>query len=158
LACGASKVSIASAAAVDPSLITQVSQAFGSDKVVIAIDAKKVGGEYHVFIKGGREDTGLDLVDWAKQCEQLGAGEIVVNSMDGDGTKNGYDIAMTQAVTEAVSLPVVASGGCGRVSHVIDVFEKTGCQSALVASLLHYGIATITDIKNEMRKHGWQTL
>jgi cyclase len=151
---GADKVSVASAAVVNPSLISEASQAFGKEKIVIAIDAKRVGDNYHVFIKGGREDTGMDVIEWAIRCEALGAGEIVLNSMDADGMKTGYDTAMTKAVVNAVKIPVTASGGCGQVSHVIDVFKETNCAGALVASLLHYSIATVIEIKQEMEKNG----
>jgi cyclase len=150
---GASKVSIASAAVENPGLLSEAAAAFGKEKIVLAIDAKRVGDDYHVFIKGGREDTGLDAILWAKKNE-ANAGEIVLNSMDADGTKTGYDIEMTKAVREAVGVPVVASGGCGEVGHIIDVFKQTDCESALVASLLHYGIATVAEIKTELEKNG----
>jgi cyclase len=152
--CGADKVSVASAAVVNPDLLAEAASLFGGEKVVAAIDAKRVGERYHVFIKGGREDTGLDLLDWAKKCENSGAGEIVLNSMDGDGTLQGYDIAMTKAVMSSVTIPVTASGGCGSVSHITDVFKQTGCAAALVASILHYGKATVAEIKEEMIRNG----
>jgi cyclase len=152
--CGASKVGVTSAAVADPGLIHEASASFGGKKIVAAIDAKRVGDCWRVFVKGGRENTGLELLEWVKKCESLGAGEILLNSMDGDGTRQGFDIAMTKAVTDAATLPVTASGGCGQVSHVIDVFKQTGCAAALVASLLHYGKATVSDIKREMELNG----
>lgn len=154
LACGADKVSINSSAVANPNLISEGSKEFGKQCVVVAIDGKKIGDSYKVFVKGGRENTGLDLIEWVKKCEELGAGEILLTSMDGDGTQNGYDIAMTKAVCDAVSIPVIASGGCGKISDIIDVFEKTNCDAALVASLFHYGHATVNDVKLEMERNG----
>ena len=150
LSCGADKVSINSSAVVNPDLITEASREFGKQCVVVAIDGK--GND--VYIKGGREKTNLDLTEWAKKCEHLGAGEILLTSMDGDGTQNGYDIAITQKVVNAVNIPVIASGGCGKISDIIDVFKQTNCDAALVASLFHYGIATVNDVKKEMNKEG----
>jgi cyclase len=152
--CGVSKVAVTSAFVTAPELVQEASAAFGKEKIVVSFDAKKVGERYHLFIKGGREDTGLDLLEWAPKAEALGAGEILLNSMDGDGTLNGYDIAMTRAVVQRVSIPVIASGGCGQVSHIIDVFKETGCDAALVASLLHYKKATVEEIKGEMQRNG----
>ncbi|MCL2699396.1 MAG: imidazole glycerol phosphate synthase subunit HisF [Defluviitaleaceae bacterium] len=154
LECGADKVSIGSAAVANPELIREVSQKFGKRRVVIAIDAKKVGNEYHVFIKGGREDTEIGLIGWAKECEDLGAGEILLTSMDADGAQTGYDIAMTKELAESVSIPVTASGGCGKIEDIIDVFKQTGCAAALAASLFHYGMATVAEVKSEMERHG----
>jgi len=154
LSCGASKVSVNSAAVVNPELIREASELFGKQCVVVAIDAKKTDGGFKVFVNGGRENTGLDLEAWAKQCEALGAGEILLTSMDGDGTQNGYDIEMTRIAVENVGIPVVASGGCGSISHIIDVFKHTGCDAALVASLFHYGKATVGDVKLEMERNG----
>jgi len=154
LACGADKVSLSSAAVANPKLIREASLEFGKERVVVAIDAKKVGDRYHVFVKGGREDTGIDLINWAKQCENLGAGEILLTSMDGDGTQNGYDIAMTSLLVKSVGIPVIASGGCGEIEDIIEVFKQTGCAAALAASLFHYGKATVNDVKSEMERHG----
>ncbi|MCL2704141.1 MAG: imidazole glycerol phosphate synthase subunit HisF [Defluviitaleaceae bacterium] len=152
--CGAGKVSVNSAAVLRPELIREASQEFGSRRVVAAIDGKKVKGAYNVFIKGGRENTGLDLIEWAKKCAELGAGEILLTSMDADGMQCGYDIAMIKAVCDAVNIPVIASGGCGGISDIIDVFNQTGCDAALVASLFHYGKASVNDVKNEMERNG----
>ena len=153
-AAGASKVSINTAAVSNPELIRQAGNEFGKHRIVVAIDAKKIGDKYHVFVKGGREDTGLDLIDWAKKCETLGAGEILLTSMDGDGTQNGYDIAMTGTLVKNVGIPIIASGGCGKVEDIIEVFKQTGCAAALAASIFHYGKATVTDVKTEMERHG----
>jgi len=147
---GASKVSINSAAVLRPALIREVSEAFGSDRVVVAID----GNGRDVVIGGGTKGAGLDIVDWAKQCEALGAGEILFTSMSGDGTQDGYDISMTKAICDAVNIPVIASGGCGKIQDIIDVFQETDCDAALVASLFHYGKATVGQVKAAMRQEG----
>jgi len=153
-ACGAAKVSVNSAAVANPDLIARASAAFGSERVVVAIDGKKVGGAFHVMVNGGLTDTGLDVVEWARRCEALGAGEILLTSMDGDGAKSGYDIPMTKAVAQAVRIPVTASGGCGSVADIIEVFKKTDCDAALAASLFHFGTATVGEVKAEMKKEG----
>jgi cyclase len=154
LSCGASKVSINSAAVRTPELIYKASKEFGKEHVVVAIDAKKVGNSFNVCINGGFEDTGLDLIEWAKKCETLGAGEILLTSIDCDGIQNGYDIPMTKAVVESVNIPVIASGGCGKISDIIEVFKETDCDAALAASLFHFGKATVNDVKLEMQKNG----
>ena len=151
---GAARVSLNSAAVANPELIRQAAEEFGSHRVVAAIDGKAVDGVYRVFVRGGRDNTGLDLIEWAKRCEALGAGEILLTSMDGDGTQNGYDIGMTDAVVKNVSIPVVASGGCGKIEDIVDVFKQTGCAAALAASLLHYGKATVGEIKSEVERNG----
>ena len=151
---GADKVSINSAAVKDPNLITQASKEFGKQCVVVAIDGKRdENGKFKVHIKGGRENTGLDLIEWAQKCEQLGAGEILLTSMDADGTKKGYDIEMTREVVRNVNIPVIASGGCGSIQDIIDVFKKANCDAALVASLFHYKEATINQVKEELEKN-----
>jgi len=147
---GASKVSINSAAVHNPELIRQASEKFGSEKIVVAID----GRDREVMVSGGKKGTGLDIVEWAKKCEALGAGEILFTSMSGDGTQDGYDIVHTLAICEAVNIPVIASGGCGCVRDIIDVFQQTGCDAALVASLFHYGKATVGDVKAAMKNVG----
>ena len=152
---GADKVSINSAAVKNPLLISEASNEFGAQCVVVAIDGKRDNnGSFKVYIKGGRENTGLDLIKWVKKCEHLGAGEILLTSMDADGTKKGYDIEMTKAVVDNVNIPVIASGGCGSINDIIDVFEKTNCDAALVASLFHYNEATIEQVKIELEKSG----
>jgi len=154
LARGADKVSINTSAVAHPQLIAEASAEFGKSCVVAAIDAKIIDGSYHVFIKGGQEDSGLELVEWAKECERLGAGEILLTSMDCDGTQKGYDIPMLNAVAQCVNIPVIASGGCGEIRHIIDLFQQTDCDAALVASLFHYGKATVGDVKLEMERNG----
>lgn len=151
---GADKVSINSSAIANPQLIADAADEFGVQCVVVAIDAKRrqSSAGYDVYVKGGRENTGLDLIEWAKQAEQLGAGEILLTSMDKDGTKSGYDIDMLNAVCEAVNIPVVASGGCGQISDIVDVFRQTSADAALVASLFHYGEATVNQVKDELVK------
>ncbi|GHT33317.1 imidazole glycerol phosphate synthase subunit HisF [Endomicrobiia bacterium] len=152
LSCGADKVTINSSAVANPNLIRKASEEFGKQCVVVAIDGKLLDNQYKVFVEGGRKNTGLDLVEWAKKCETLGAGEILLTSMDGDGTQNGYDIAMTNAVCNSVNIPVIASGGCGSIDDIIDVFRKTNCDAALVASLFHYAMATVSDVKIQMER------
>lgn len=139
---GASKVSVNSAAVANPELVRQASKEFGKDRIVAAIDGK---GQ-NVVVKGGKEKTQLLVVEWAKKCESLGAGEILLTMMDTDGVGKGYDITMTKAVVDAVKIPVIASGGCGSIADIIDVFEKTGCDAALAASLFHYNKVTIPAI------------
>lgn len=154
LAKGADKVSINSAAVKNPQLIAQAAEKFGDQCVVVAIDAKiNSTGSYDVYIKGGRENTGLDLVQWVKQCEQLGAGEILLTSMDKDGTKSGYDINMLNKVCESVNIPVIASGGCGGVEDIVNVFKETRSDAALVASLFHYKEITIDEVKETLIKN-----
>ena len=155
LSSGADKVSINSAAILNPQLIKQASDEFGVQCVVVAIDAKKREDQsgYDVYIGGGRKNTGLDLLTWAKQCEDLGAGEILLTSMDRDGTRDGFDIDMLNALMRVVSIPVIASGGCGGQEDIVEVFEKTNCDGALAASLFHYQEATIEDVKALCAKH-----
>ncbi|MEE0965602.1 MAG: imidazole glycerol phosphate synthase subunit HisF [Bacilli bacterium] len=152
---GADKVSVNSAAIKNPQLIKEASDEFGVQCVVVAIDAKmredKSG--YDVYIAGGRINTGLDLIEWVKQCEELGAGEILLTSMDADGTRDGFDIDMLNAVCNVVSIPVIASGGCGGIEDIVEVFEKTNVDAALAASLFHFGEATIDEVKAECVKH-----
>ena len=152
---GADKVSVNSAAIKNPQLIKEASDEFGVQCVVVAIDAKmredKSG--YDVYIAGGRINTGVDLIEWVKQCEELGAGEILLTSMDADGTRDGFDIDMLNAVCNVVSIPVIASGGCGGIEDIVEVFEKTNVDAALAASLFHFGEATIDEVKAECVKH-----
>ena len=121
---------------------------------MVAIDSKRdENGQFKVYVKGGRENTGLDLIQWVKKCEKLGAGEILLTSMDADGTKKGYDIEMTKLVVDSVNIPVIASGGCGNIQDIVNVFKKTNCDAALIASLLHYKETTIDKIKEELEKN-----
>ena len=152
LRAGADKISVNSAAVKDPTLITRAAEQFGSQCVVLAIDGKSRGdGTWEVVIAGGRIHTGLDVVEWARRGQALGAGEIHLTSMDADGTKAGFDIPMTKAVVDAVSIPVIASGGAGCLQHFADVFEQTGCDAALAASLFHYGELTVPQVKAYLR-------
>lgn len=155
LASGADKVSVNSAAIANPDLIKEAADEFGVQCVVVAIDAKKrASGGYDVYVKGGRENTGIDLIEWVKKCQELGAGEILLTSMDADGTKAGYDIDMINAVCDVVDIPVIASGGCGSIQDIVNVFKKTNCDAALVASLFHFGEATVEQVRQELRKEG----
>lgn len=154
LEAGASKVGINSAAVKNPELIREAAKAFGSERVVLALDAKLTDKRYHVIISGGQEDTGIDMVEWAKRAEALGAGEILLTSVDTDGVKGGFDIPMTKAVAEAVNIPVIASGGGGSLESFVEVFEQTGSDAALAASVFHFGELTVRDIKAGLRAHG----
>ncbi|MGN1107542.1 MAG: imidazole glycerol phosphate synthase subunit HisF [Huintestinicola sp.] len=154
LRAGADKVSVNSAAVKNPQLIREAADIFGCQCVVVAIDAKKCpDGHYTVVINGGRIDMGIDAVEWAKKAEELGAGEILLTSMDTDGVKGGFDLDMLNAVCNAVKIPVIASGGCGALEHFTDVFEKTGAAAALAASLFHYKELTVGQVKTELKKH-----
>ncbi len=155
LSSGADKVSVNSAAIKNPQLIKEASDEFGVQCVVVAIDAKRREDKsgYDVYIAGGRINTGLDLIEWVKQCEELGAGEILLTSMDKDGTRDGFDIDMLNAVIDVVSIPVIASGGCGGKEDIVEAFEKTNCDAALAASLFHYGEATIDEVKELCKEH-----
>ena len=155
LRAGADKISVNSAAVARPELISEAAERFGSQCVVLAVDARSQGdGTWEVVVAGGRKPTGIDLIEWVKQGEALGAGEILLTSMDADGTKAGFDLAMTKAVTDAVSIPVIASGGCGSLAHFAEVFEKTGCDAALAASLFHFGELTVPQVKDYLRARG----
>ncbi|OGG62547.1 imidazole glycerol phosphate synthase subunit HisF [Candidatus Kaiserbacteria bacterium RIFCSPHIGHO2_02_FULL_59_21] len=151
---GAEKVSINTAAVKDPSLITAGSKAFGSQAIVVAIDAKRVGTGWKVFLRGGSEETQLDAIAWAKEAETRGAGEILLTSMDKDGQKSGYDIELLRRVSEAVRIPVVASGGAGSLEDLKRALTDGSADAALVASLFHYGEYSITDAKEYLAKEG----
>lgn len=156
LRAGADKVSINSAAIKNPNLIKEASDKFGSQCVVVAVDAKirddKTG--WNVFINGGRIDTGLDALEWVKRAEKLGAGEILLTSMDADGTKKGYDLSLTNAVTSVINIPVIASGGCGKIENFYEVFVKSTADAALAASLFHYRELSIAQVKEYLNKNG----
>ena len=152
LRAGADKISVNSAAVKDKTLIARAAQRFGSQCVVLAIDARRrPEGWYEVVTAGGRTPTGIDAVEWARRGQELGAGEILLTSMDADGTKAGFDLDMTRAVTQAVSIPVIASGGCGSLEHFAQVFEETDCDAALAASLFHFGELTVPQVKEFLR-------
>ena len=152
LRAGADKISVNSAAVKDNTLIARAAKRFGSQCVVLAIDARlRPEGWYEVVVAGGRTPTGVDAVEWARRGQELGAGEILLTSMDADGTKAGFDLEMTRAVANAVSIPVIASGGCGSMEHFAQVFEETGCDAALAASLFHFGELTVPQVKEFLR-------
>jgi len=154
LRAGADKISVNSAAVSDPTLISRAAELFGSQCVVLAIDGRLwEDGTWEVVVAGGRKSTGLDVVEWARMGQKLGAGEILLTSMNADGTKAGFDLAMTKAVAEAVSIPVIASGGCGCLEHFAQVFEETGCDAALAASLFHFGELTVGQVKEYLREN-----
>jgi cyclase len=153
---GADKVSVNTAAILNPDLIRAGAERFGSQCIVLAIDARKVPGKqgkWQVFTHGGRKGTELDAVEWAKYGVSLGAGEILLTSMDADGTKDGYDCELTRAVSEGVSVPVIASGGAGTLEHLVEVLEKGKADAVLAASIFHFGIFTVPQTKDFLRKH-----
>ncbi len=154
LLAGADKVSVNSAAVRRPELIRELSEHFGSQAVVLAIDAKQKNDSWEVYVKGGREPTGLDAVEWAREGERLGAGEILLTSMDKDGTKAGYDLALTRAVAEAVSIPVIASGGAGTMEHFLEAFTEGRADAALAASVFHFGEIPIPELKRYLQDRG----
>ena len=154
LRAGADKVSLNSAAVRDPGTLTRAASRFGSQCVVASIDARRRDDTWSVFIDGGRRPTGLDAVAWARECERRGAGEILLTSIDRDGARSGYDLELTAAVSAAVGIPVVASGGAGRPADVVRVLRDAGADAALVAGVLHDGVTTIRKIKRELRDSG----
>jgi cyclase len=155
LRAGADKVSVNSQAVQNPQLIKDGADIFGCQCICVGIDAKKVGeNQWTVFINGGRVDMHLDLIDWVKQCEQLGAGEICLNSIDTDGVRGGFDLPMLKAVCDAVQIPVIASGGAGKLSDFAEAFLKTGCSAALAASLFHFRELTVQEVKADCRAKG----
>ncbi|MDO8880127.1 MAG: imidazole glycerol phosphate synthase subunit HisF [Coriobacteriia bacterium] len=158
LAAGADKISMNSAAVTDPALITTTSQQFGSQCIVVAIDARRVRGSsparWEVFVAGGRTNTGLDAVAWAAEAERRGSGEILLTSMDCDGTKDGYDIDLTRAVTHAINIPVIASGGAGELDHFAEVVVEADADAVLAASVFHFGEFSIKQVKEAMAAHG----
>lgn len=152
---GADKISLNSAALDHPELIEQAARVYGAQCVVLAIDAKKMpDGTWHCFKAGGRIDTGVDAVEWAKKGTALGAGEILLTSMDADGTKQGFDIELCRAIKQAVHVPVIASGGCGKLEDFAEVFEEDVADAALAASLFHYNELTVIDVKEDLKKRG----
>ncbi|MDR1709707.1 MAG: imidazole glycerol phosphate synthase subunit HisF [Candidatus Accumulibacter sp.] len=152
---GADKVSMNTAAVNDPDLVAAAADKVGNQCIVVAIDAKQSApGRWEVYTHGGRTPTGIDAVEWAKRAQQLGAGEILLTSMDRDGTKNGFDLALTRAVSEAVDVPVIASGGVGRLQHLADGVTMGGADAVLAASIFHFGEFTVRQAKEFMRAHG----
>ena len=155
LRAGADKVSLNSSAVKDPELIRTGARQFGAQCIVVAIDARRrAGGGWDVYVKGGRENTGLDAIAWAQQVVECGAGELLLTSMDGDGTQQGYDLELTAAIADAVPVPVIASGGAGCLDHIAEVLESTGAAAALLASLLHDGVLTVEQIKADLQRRG----
>ncbi len=154
LKCGADKVSVNSGAIRDPDLVRRAAQKYGDQCVVLSVDAKRVDGEFRVFAKGGREDTGMEAISWIKRCVSMGAGEVVVNSIDTDGVKGGFDIEMLQAVCDAVKVPVIASGGAGGTQHFVDLFRAIpDIDAGLAASIFHFGEVAIPDLKHTLREN-----
>lgn len=155
LKAGADKVAVNSSALANPQLIADCAQKFGNQCVVAAIDAKKMSdGSWHVFVAGGRKDTGMDLIQWAQEVVALGAGEILLTSMDKDGTKSGFDLEMLNRVAEVVDVPIIASGGAGNIEDIVEVFEKTTATGALAASIFHFGEVNISDTKQALANAG----
>ncbi|MBD7907842.1 imidazole glycerol phosphate synthase subunit HisF [Sporosarcina gallistercoris] len=150
---GADKVSINSGALKNPDLLREASERYGSSRIMLSMDvSQSESGQWTVFAKAGNEDTGMDAIEWAKEAERLGAGEIVVNCIDEDGMRNGYNLELTSLVANSVSIPIVASGGAGSAQHIRDVFEQTNAQSALVASVLHFGIVSLDDLQQVVKE------
>ena len=155
LKCGADKVSVNSGAIRDPSLIAAAAKKYGDQCVVLSVDAKRVGGQYRVFAKGGREDTGLDAIEWIKHGVQSGAGEIVLNSIDTDGVKGGFDLPMLAAVCDAVNVPVIASGGAGGIDDFVKLFQALPkVDAGLAASIFHFGEVSIPELKQALHAQG----
>lgn len=154
LKCGADKVSVNSGAIRDPSLIRDAARKYGSQCVVLSADVKRAGGEFRVFAKGGREDTGLEAIGWVRRCVELGAGEVVLNSIDTDGVKGGFDLEMLAAVCGAVNVPVIASGGAGKIQDFVDLFQTVpGVDAGLAASIFHFGEIGIPELKAALQKN-----
>jgi len=149
---GADKVSINTSAVNEPGLIRQAANMFGSQCIVVAIDAKRVGNRWEVFTHGGRKSSGRDAVVWAKEAQERGAGEILLTSMDADGTKNGFDLGLTKAISAAVTIPVIASGGAGDLEHFYQVFAEANADAALAASVFHYGEISIPEVKKYLKQ------
>lgn len=156
LLAGADKVSLNSAAVKNPKLIQEGAAIFGNQCIVLAVDGKKRqdGSGWDVYVNGGRVDTGLDLLTWVKQAVELGAGEILLTSMDADGTKQGFDIALCKAVRDIVDVPVIASGGCGSLQHFVEVFDEDAADAALAASMFHYGEVSVPQVKRYLKEKG----
>ena len=155
LRAGADKVAINTAAMKDPGVVSEAAQRFGSQCIVVAIDAKAVGeGEWHVFTHGGRKDTGIDALAWAREVTERGAGEILLTSMDRDGTKDGFDLALTRAVSEAVPVPVIASGGVGNLQHLVEGVRDGGADAVLAASIFHFGEYSLAEAKRALAEAG----
>ena len=153
LNCGADKVSINTAAVKNPSLVEESSKRFGSQCIVVAIDSKKKKDRWEVYTQGGRTETGIDVLDFAKKMEDSGAGELLITSMDRDGTKKGYDIDLISKIEKSVNIPIIASGGVGSLQHLVEGIKEGGASAVLAASIFHYGIFTIKEAKNYLYKN-----
>ncbi|QKQ99536.1 imidazole glycerol phosphate synthase subunit HisF [Metallosphaera tengchongensis] len=151
---GADKVSLNTISVENPAVVSEASREFGAQAVVVAIDAKKEGKSWRVFTKSGTKDTGLDVLAWAKKVEVLGAGEILLTSIDRDGTREGFDVELTKNVVEITNIPVIASGGAGRPEHFLDVFKLSGADAALAAGIFHDGVVRIRDLKDYLKREG----
>lgn len=151
---GADKVGINTAAVSNPQLVAEASGYFGSQCIVVAIDAKRVGDHWEVFTHGGRKPTGLDAVEWAMKMESLGAGELLLTSMDRDGTKSGFDLELTRTISDAVDIPIIASGGVGNLQHLVDGVVEGHADAVLAASIFHFGEYTVDEAKRYMQQHG----
>jgi len=156
LKAGADKVSINTAAVRHPEFVREAAQMFGSQCIVVAIDSKRIGSQWEVFTHGGRNPTGIDTSEWSKKMEQYGAGEILLTSMDRDGTKAGYDLELTRTISAAVDIPVIASGGVGELQHIYDGLTEGGASAALAASIFHFGEFTIRECKEYLARRGVQ--
>jgi imidazole glycerol-phosphate synthase subunit HisF len=154
LDCGADKVTVNSAAVADPSLIGAIARRYGSQAVVVAIDARRRGDAWEVYVCGGRKPTGRDAKQWAIEAEAAGAGEIMLTSMDRDGTKSGFDCELTRTIATSVRIPVIASGGAGEPRHFVEVFQQGAADAALAASVFHFGLESVQAIKQELRRSG----
>ena len=154
LSVGADKVSVNSSAIKDPGIITKGAVKFGNQCIVVAIDAKKKGNSWEVYVNGGRISTGIDAIQWAKKVEKLGAGEILLTSMDRDGTKSGFDLNLTKEISSSVSIPVIASGGIGEIKHFVDGVKKGGASALLAASVFHFGEFSISEVKKHLISQG----
>ena len=155
LKCGADKVSVNSGAIRNPDLVGEAARLYGDQCVVLSVDVKRVEGEFRVFAKGGREDTGMEAISWIRRCVDMGAGEVVVNSIDTDGVKGGFDLSLLKAVCEAVKVPVIASGGAGCIRDFVELFhEIPDIDAGLAASIFHFGEVTIPELKKELRENG----
>ena len=151
---GADKVSINTSAVMNPQLVKDAADRYGSQCIVVAIDSKRVGDHWEVFTHGGRKATGLDAIEWAKKMESLGAGELLLTSMDRDGTKSGFDLELTRAISDAVDIPIIASGGVGNLQHLVDGVKEGRADAVLAASIFHFGEYGIDEAKRYMKQHG----
>jgi len=154
LKAGADKISINTAAVKNPFLIREGARNYGSQCIVVAVDVKREAGTFKVYVRGGRDRTDIDALEWCARAEELGAGELLVTSMDRDGTKDGYDLELLQKITSLVNIPVIASGGCGKLSHLYEAIEEGGASAVLAASIFHYGEFTIPETKTYLKSKG----